>query len=248
MTYLGSNILQRLSRQQLLLPYLEAKMLSDEWPDEYQVTVDSSPYTGYADGWFHPSSHVLADERLLYYTLHPDYKYNLRQETRSMQGMMTLAMGSALHAVVQTKFILAGLITENDVEVKLVDEVHRGRGSMDFRIKHPNGNKYACEMKTMNSYSFAKLTHPKEEWVGQLNCYMDWSGLDQGIILVVESGWPYTFKEFLIQRDESLLRRTYEKWDYVLECIANNTPPQRCCALNSDKMKLCPAAHFCWEV
>lgn len=244
--FFGSNILERLAKQQLLLPYLEAKMLSDEWPDSYQVVVDSSPYQGYADGWFHPSSHPLANEKLLYYTLHPDYKYELRKETRSMQGMMTLAMGSSLHAVVQTKFLVAELITEDDIEVSLVNEEHRGRGSMDWRISHPNGKRYGCEMKTMNSYSFNALTQPREDHVAQLNCYLDWAGLEFGIILYVESGWPYKFKEFVIKKDEALLSRIYEKWDYVLECIENNTPPRDCCGLNSDQMKSCPAAHLCW--
>jgi hypothetical protein len=245
-TKLGYSIMKRLSQRELLIPYLENSLTGDNWPDKYTIEVDSSPYTGTGDGWFHPSSHVLADERWLYYNLHPDFKDKLILERKTLQSALTLAMGTALHAVVQTQFKMAGLITDDGIEVFSISERHHARGSMDFRIKHPNGHKYGIEFKTQNSRSFDAEQVPKPQWVGQLNCYMDWNSLEEGIILVMESGFPYRMKEFHIVRDPDLLSRVYNKWDRVLEAIADNNPPAFCCALGSKTMESCVHRNSCW--
>lgn len=242
------RILERLATRELLTPYLESAMLSDKWPDKYYVEVDSSPYTGTGDGWFHPSSHTVLGARELYFTLHPDYRHRLDWERRTLVSAMTLSMGSALHAVVQTQFQMAGLCSPEDIEVPAVSEKHRGRGSMDFRVHHPTGKVIPVELKTQNTFAFEREKTPKDIWVGQLNCYMDWLGYEEGIVLVMESGYPYRFKEFRIQRDEKLLKSIYDKWDYVRDCIDKNQVPEvKCCPLNSTTMKQCPARNFCLE-
>ncbi|WP_267716689.1 hypothetical protein [Streptomyces sp. CoH17] len=242
----GISIFDRLIEQQLLTPYLERAMVADKWPEEYTVTVDSRPYSGTADGYFHPSSHCLSSPRWLYYVIHPDTKDKMVYPKRTLQSAMTLAMGSALHAVVQTQFEMSGLIRREDIEIPLVDEKRGWRGHADWRIKHPNGKRYGVEMKTMNSRSFRNLIAPKEFWVYQLNCYLDALDLDEGIILVAEAGYPYEFKEFHISRDDELLSKLYAKWDYVRECIARNTPPESfCCSYGSSDMNTCRARFEC---
>lgn len=57
------NILKRLESKELILPILENQMRANEWPESYQITVDSSPYYGKSDGYFHPSSHPLLHPR-----------------------------------------------------------------------------------------------------------------------------------------------------------------------------------------
>ena len=245
-TKLGFNLLKRLSQKELLIPYLENSLIADNWPEKYTVEVDSSPYTGTGDGWFHPSSHALKDERWLYYNLHPDHKDNVIQERNTLQRALTLSMGSALHAVVQTQFLMAKLITKDDIEVPSKSEQHHARGSMDFRINHPNGHKYGIEFKTQNSRSFDLEQVPKATWVAQLNCYLDWNNLEEGIILVMESGFPYRMKEFHIVLDPKLLGEVYDRWDRVLEAIADNNPPQFCCALGSQTMDSCSHRNSCW--
>lgn len=245
-TKLGYSLMKRLAHRELLVPYLENALIADKWPDEYTIKVDSTPYKGTGDGWFHPSSHALANERWLYYIIHPDHKDKRVFPRRTLQGAMTLSMGSALHAVVQTQMQMAELIGPDDIEVPSVSVEHRGRGNMDWRILHPNGRRYGCEMKTQNSFAFEKQQVPKPFWVAQLNCYMDWNDLDEGIILVVESGFPYRVKEFHISRNENLLKEIYDKWDRVIEAVENNTPPRHCCPLGSSTMESCTFRYECW--
>jgi hypothetical protein len=70
--------------------------------------------------------------------------------------------------------------------------------------------------------------------------------MDTGILLLVEAGWPYAMREFVVPRNDELLEQIYTKFAMVRECIANNTPPEYCCNLDSDEMKKCAARFQCW--
>ena len=50
----------------------------------------------------------------------------------------------------------------------------------------------------------------------------------------------------IIRVGDRLLSQIFAKFDHVLECIANNTPPEHCCPLDSVQMKACPARFECW--
>lgn len=145
-----NSVLNSLGDKDLLIPYFRNALLSQEWPDSYQVTIDSSPYYGHGDGYFHPSTHGLMGARELYYRFHPDHRDNILYEQRDHQSEMTLAMGSALHGVVQTQFQMAGLIAdESDIEVEYVIHEHHVRGRVDFIVSHPNGQRIPVELKSL---------------------------------------------------------------------------------------------------
>ncbi|WNT44781.1 HNH endonuclease [Mycobacterium phage Yassified] len=144
------SIFRSLAERDLLIPYFRNALLSQEWPDEYTIKVDSSPYYGKGDGYFHPSTHALMPARQLYYHFHPDTRDKIIQEDRTITQEMTLTMGSAIHAVVQTQFQMAGLIKgPDDCEVEYVDRTHHVRGRVDFIVHHPNGQVIPVEMKSL---------------------------------------------------------------------------------------------------
>lgn len=242
----GYALMERLQNRELVVPYLESSLANENWPDSYTVEVDSSPYTGNADGWFHPSSHPLEEERFLYLTIHPDTKDLGIQERKTLQSSMTLAMGSALHAVVQTQLVMSNLCREEDIEVPVRNEEHNFRGNMDARIRHPNGKVYGFEMKTQNSIAFDREKEPKPFWVAQINMYMYDQGLDEAVVLVLESGFPYRMKEFRVKKDMELINSILDKWDRVLEKVKRNEEPKFCCSLGSPRMNNCPFRRVCW--
>ena len=168
------NILNALQQKQIVLPYLENAFHSDQWPDEYNIRVDSQPYygledeegithdVGVGDGYFHPSSHPLMPSRELYYRFHPKHNGMVINERRSLTSHMTLAGGSAMHAVIQTQLHMAkvlmkgsGLDTwaptehnplvkgrwvpENPYEWEYINTEHMVRGRMDGILDHPLG-------------------------------------------------------------------------------------------------------------
>lgn len=235
-----------LAQGQLVVPWLENALLSDTWPESYNIKIDSGEYYGKGDGYFHPSTHSLMGARELYYNFHPDHRDKIIRENRSLQSHMTLAMGSALHGVIQTQFQMAGMLTPENTEFEYVNVEHHVRGRIDFILDHPDGNQYPVELKTQNSYGFKKQDSIKPSWDAQLSLGLDNSGFDMGILLVMESGWPYSFKEFRVPRNDKLLSEIYSKFDYVRSCIEMNTPPKYCCVLGSKEMDNCAARYECW--
>ena len=159
---------------------------------------------------------------------------------------MTLSMGYALHGVIQTQMTMAGILTSEDTEVEYLNKEHHVRGRIDGIISHPSGERILLEIKTVNSFAFKKLEGIRPSWDAQMSLAMDNTGFDYGILLAVESGWPYSWREFRVPRNDSLLSEIYAKFDMVRSCIAMNTPPRYCCSLGSKEMDDCPARWECW--
>lgn len=221
--------------------------MSDDWPDSYDIRIDSSSYYGHGDGFFHPSTHGLMDARQLYYHFHPATRDNMIPEERTITQEMTLAMGSALHGVVQTQFQMAGLIRgPEECEVEYIIDQHHVRGRVDFIVHHPDGKVYPVELKTQNSRAFAFQKEIKPVWDAQLSMGLHGTGHAEGILLVLESGYPYQMREYRVPRNDQLLSSIFQKFDYVRECIALNTPPEYCCSLGSKEMDACAARYSCW--
>lgn len=241
------SILTSLADKDLLLPYFRNALLSKQWPDSYTVTIDSGPYYGHGDGMFHPSTHAMMGARELYYRFHPKHRDKIVHEQRSPESEITLSVGSAIHGIVQAQFQMAGLIRNPDnCEVEYTIPEHNARGRVDFLVHHPDGCTYPVELKTINSRGYSMLTQIKESWDAQLSMGLHGLGYSTGILLVLEVGYPYRMREFLVDRNDHLLSQIFAKFDHVMECIANDAPPEHCCSLDSVAMKACPARFECW--
>jgi hypothetical protein len=240
------SILKRLSDRELITPYLEVSIVGENWPDNYQITIDSGPYYGAGDGYFHPSSHPLMGARQLYYLFHPDHRDKILTERPTLKREMTLAMGSALHGVVQTQFQMTGLVGPDDVEVEYILEEQHVRGRIDFIVHHPNGNDYVVEMKTRLPWKFKSQDELEPSWDAQLSLAEYSQGKTEGILLLVESGWPYSIKELFHRRNDNLLDEVFEKFAAVRRAIAESKEPKYCCTFDSPTMKSCPARFQCW--
>jgi hypothetical protein len=241
------SIFKSLADRDLLIPYFRNALLADSWPESYDVKIDSSPYYGRGDGYFHPSTHGLMGARQLYYHFHPDFRDKMIPEERTIQAEMTLAMGSALHGVIQTQFEQANIIRGvEDVEVEYIIDEHHVRGRIDFIVHHPNGRRYVVELKTQNSRAFAFQKTIKDIWDAQLSMALHGMDETEGILLVLESGFPYSMREYRVPRNDALLTQIFDKFAYVRECIALNSPPEYCCAPESPEMQKCPAKYSCW--
>jgi hypothetical protein len=240
------SIFRSLIDRDLLLPYFRNAMLGDNWPEHYIIKIDSSPYYGLGDGYFHPSTHGQLDARQLYYMFHPDHRERMVFEPRQVQDEMTLAMGSALHGVVQTQFEQAGLLKPEDVEVEYIIKEHHVRGRIDMIVDHPNGDRIPVEFKTQNSRAYDFQKDIKDIWDMQLSMALYGTKQPYGVLLVLESGYPYRMREYRVVRNDALLTDIFAKFDYVRESIAANRPPEHCCAKGSAVMKKCPARYECW--
>ena len=219
----GSSLFRLMAEKQVGAPYVQAVMMNPTWPSDFGV---SDPYyhDSHDDDYFHPSTHALYGERAIYEMLHPERRRVLVKRKDTFEGIMTPLMGTMMHNIIQQKLILAGLVGPEDVEIPLVDDLRHWRGHADLKF---NGE--LIDIKTMNSFSFGRITKPYASWVYQLHPYMDKMGLDKALVLVVEMGKPWGLKEIRILRDQKVLDDVYGKWERVRTAIANNEPPQTCC-------------------
>jgi hypothetical protein len=242
----GKEILKSLVAKEYLLPYFKNAILSENWPSQYQVTIDSRPYYGLGDGYFHPSSHGLMGARKLYYLFHPRHRARLVHEPHDVQTEMTFAMGSALHGVVQTQFEMSGVLRPENIEVEYIIDEHHVRGRTDMVIDHPIEGEIVTELKTQNSRMFNFQKEMKDTWCSQLSMALYGLKKQWGVLMVLESGFPYRMREYRHERDDTLLEQIFAKFAYVREAIEADTPPPHCCAQGSPEMKKCPARFECW--
>src|SRR5664279_326753 len=120
------------------------------------------------DNYFHPSVH--ADECALgcYLRLHPVERTLLKPEEISFTSIMTPFVGTFIHKVIQKKLVNDGIVTEDDIEVPLVDEDRHWRGHADLRL-----HEKLTDIKTMRAEKFKFLKVPLDSWRHQLMPYMD---------------------------------------------------------------------------
>jgi hypothetical protein len=251
MVQLKGKIYQRLAEEQVVIPHLERALMADEWPESYNIPVEMYPHRPPPPGevgWFYPSTHCLMEDRQLYYEMHPVHRYNLPKKTFPMSATWSLTMGTAAHSIVQTQLTMAGKIVDpkRDIEVRFRNEQRRCRGRLDWIQTMASGRKIPVEMKTQNSRAFGFQKEIADSWECQLQTTMDGLGYDEGVVFLMEMGYPWGMREFRVYRDEALLKAIYAKWERVLEAVYANEPPGHCCEKGSKEMDNCRAKDVCW--
>jgi hypothetical protein len=141
---------------------------------------------------------------------------------------------------------MANILRPENVEKEFIITEHHVRGRTDMVVDHPTLGQMPVELKTQNARAFDFQSEIKESWNLQLNMALYGLGYDMGVLLVLEAGRPFRTREFTVERDDDLLAKVFAKFDYVRECVRNNTPPPHCCTKNTRKMHDCPARYQCW--
>ena len=242
------SLLKRLGSREVLVPHIEQSMLAESWPQSYSVEVDTSPYYGQmtpegerleigsGDGRYHPSSHSLACPRDLYIAFHPKLQHLRPSMRKDLAFYMTVNFGQAIHSLLQAQLEMCGLLVPNSVEWEYDCPEHNVRGRIDAVIETPTAGPTVLDIKTINSrgFSYLQAHEPKLSWDAQVNLGMDHYGVDQGLILAVEAGYPWGLKEVTVKKNPALLDSIYTKWERVTEAIQRDTPLD------------CPCREACW--
>lgn len=198
------------------------------------------------DGW-HPSGHCLPGVTELYYhAMHPD-----EHEKFGVSMLKTFVVGHFWHQVLQHATLKLGLAIPESIERRGIrgwkDGIHAVEwGTVDYApyayctgqgdvapCTIPGHGEYLVDYKTMNNVSF-KVTEagvlpenvsPKYE--AQVNIYMDFFNLEKALIVCVQKDTPHNFSEIEFHRNQLLIDFIYERWEFVSECIALKTPPDK---------------------
>lgn len=245
---------------EVFIPVIRAYLYDPKFPS-MQVQIDG--WTAKPpDGYFHPSTHPLMDERVLYhYLAEPE---RLQLEVFDPTSVMAVTQGSFWHEFIQTCGIHAGLLLPNP---KPSPKRHIAEWGWEHRETLSRGHSDGLtnpkvffreeifEFKSMREPKMRKLPklpvdHPDlaeafkvlvPDYYAQAQEYLRISGRDwwRGVILAME--WPYEMREIVIRADPFFQSQIAEKYRRVIQAAADGRPPASCC----QDFAGCPARGMC---
>lgn len=211
-------------------------------PDFPEFTVQVGGLGGRApDFFFHPSEHPGWNERSLYLWMRDPTL--IAPEPMDPTAILSMTAGSIWHSIIGHIVMEIGLVT--GVEVPVLDLARRTRGKMDGVMV---GGDEIFELKTAKDSRLRMFTDADEylrlnpSYHLQANEYMRMSGIHRERVLVMSLTFPYEMKEFVIEYDHRLGQQTAEKYERVLQAVADGRPPM---CDGCGKKGSCPARFVC---
>lgn len=252
----------------VLKPMLHAYLYEARWPEDIHFTLTKADGPRKPDGWFHPSTHPLWPERMLYYYLtEPDL---MLDEPLEYMGTMSVTIGTMMHLFIQEclrghgvmltpdQLRADGIQCDDKGEPALVDEEAGSRGHTDGIVAcelplYPGVGRQSFEFKTSNDMTLSKIDDLdieafKTKWPhywAQQQEYLRMSGYQVSVVLMLAMGYPWTMREFHIPSDERFQHQVRDKYLSVREAAEDRQPPLPCCGVRSKEAKACPARTIC---
>lgn len=234
---MANNFAKMLAKREMLVPHL------DNWfaqPDNFPEVLkfEIHPHKEYDDA-FHPSSAGDCD-RLTYAKrkAHLPPRGKVGEATRQK----TFMFGHFCHAMIQHIVVHELKFAEPDSIEKEYQWGGTSKGGHPFwargftdlaRVNIPGqSDPILVDIKTMQANQFSLNQVPYgtwDKWYSQVQLYLDWEGLDTGIILAAEKDNPHRFKEHVIKRDPTFVNDVYDRWEYLADCLADDVVPDCTC-------------------
>jgi hypothetical protein len=213
----------------LLVPHIDAYLARGKFPETWDIEIRNYKPE---DPHFHPSSHCYVEPKQLYRMMMKlDPKEPINSGLRK-----TFDCGHMWHGYVGAILTEMRFVKLSNVERHIEHAVSTkrgfcvGSGTADLvDVEIPGHGKWLVDMKTMNTNEFnsGPTDFTMKKWIAQVNCYGDWLGTDQMMVLAIQKDSPHMFKEFIINRDEQLLDQIYDRWTYTAECLRTQTEPDQ---------------------
>jgi len=242
-----NDFLKNLGKGEVLVPALNKWFRQDfeGHPDiPLSIRVDKP-----GDDAFHPSSHAIGCQRLIYAGFDP----TVELEAKKFNPKVGIN-GHMWHGLIQHIVVELGYAQPEDIEARrgvvgkpgaVLGWNYDVKPQSDFATWWATGaidivnltvpgydEKFLVDIKTMNPSQF-KMPKPSEflwnKYVAQCQLYLDWADLETCILLGVEAGNPFNFKEIHIKRDRDHVEYIYNKWNNVAEALVNKVPPAHSC-------------------
>lgn len=213
------------------------------------------------DGWFHPSTHPLWTEPMLYlYMSNPE---SLIREPFDPASTMAVTAGSFFHDFVQTVLLQekvlerhpncpCGLRKHSDAEVLLVDEEVRSRGHSDGVTFDGDG----FEFKTMNTMKMGRIPKGRPDdpevlawfvdrcpdYYAQAQEYLRMSKRLRMVVVILSLTYPFEMREIHVPFDPGFAFAVRDKFARVIQAVADQRRPRCECGLRNTT---CPARGVC---
>lgn len=252
----------------VLSPILNNYLHGAKYPSEFTVTFRNHGRERRPDDWFHPSTHPMWTERQLYLYLTAPTK--VMPEVMEFAGALSVTMGTAVHDFIEMCLIDAGVLMrptgicvncerphgkkKNECnEWGAKDEKTKTRGHMDGLLNIEGWGHGGFEFKTSNMMKLGNIEDNdvarfKEKWPQywwQVQDYMRITGLVRFVVLFLGMGYPWTTKEFVIERDEAHCFHMNQKYLRVIAHAEAGNMPEPCCAPRSATARECSLRMAC---
>ena len=102
---------------------------------------------------------------------------------------------------------------------------------------------YVVEIKSTKDYAFKIMEQPTSAMMKQVQLYMHYFNINKSIVLV-ENKDTQALKEFIIEKDQKIIDKLLQHFDYLRDQIGSNVVPQKPEDLEAWKCKYCPY-QFC---
>lgn len=192
------------------------------------------------DAW-HPSGHCTPPVTALYGLAKSIIDGTAEKKQWDVGMLKTFMVGHFWHQLLQKAVVDLGFASPEAIEVQGVRRwgeivgprtakpFHWATGAGDIApCSIPGAGDYVIDFKTMSSHQFNSSGIPEwaaDKYEAQINIYMDFFGLEKGIILAINKDTPHNFKEFEFERNQPLIDAVYDKWEFVSECLDNDEAP-----------------------
>jgi hypothetical protein len=252
---------------EVLIPILRALLTNPRF-DGFEVPIpDFRPRR--PDGWFHPSTHPLWPERMLWwYLVAPERLLDVELDT---DGAMATTQGTFWHSFLQHVMLVHGLVLimnpegrfpHDKVEFFVSDEEHGARGAMDGVLnpdKLPLTVPIGLEIKTMRPSKLntcpkggpkdpARLEWLKKkcpEYYAQAQEYLRMSGYTEQRFLFIGIEYPFYMLEISVPFSYGDSQVVVDKYRRVRQAVAGGYMPDPCCTPKSTLAKQCTARGVC---
>lgn len=240
----------------VLKPLLHTYLHDAKFPD-FTLHFEKESMHREPDGWFHPSTHPLMNERMLYlYLARPEI---FPVETMRYMSTLAVTYGKMFHELLQRCLEDMGFLPpELQVcttcppdrecrEPSVVDEESGERGHTDgfldlSKLAYLPEDKQDANLELKSSTDgFGRLSKMEDldlatfrkrwpEYYAQQQSYLRMSGKKWTILLVMEHQYPFEMREFHIPYDPHFSASIVAKYRRVRQAVADQRPPM-CCGL-----------------
>jgi hypothetical protein len=260
-----SGAMRDISQGMLVKPVLHNYLFDARFP-AFDLHFEEQEMERKPDGWFHPSTHPLWPARNLYnYLATPDI---FPVEKKQYMGTLAVTIGKVMHEFVQMCLTDAGIRPAalqvcqvcppkyQCKEAGVRDDDLGERGHLDgvlsfdgfpnvpeakmepvfeFKTSHDNFGKLT-KMEDLDAEAF------KKKWPiywGQQQRYLRLSGRPYSIVLMMETMYPFTMREFHIAYDPGWNAQIDAKYHQVRQAVADQRPPICCGQRGCESAILC---------
>ncbi|HEB01496.1 MAG TPA: Dna2/Cas4 domain-containing protein [Candidatus Portnoybacteria bacterium] len=151
--------------------------------------------------------------------------------------------GNYTHLRIMGTLFSLGLVQGSEITIPK-QEIINGRADAIISL---DNKPYVIEIKTASSYKFDSLTQPESDHLGQIQLYLHFFNIKDGI-LIYENKNTQELKEFSIKYDQKLVEELLENFKKLKEKIDNNIIPEKPTGLEPWRCNYCVYRKECNKV